>query len=124
MRLSTFLLIGLLVVAACNLALAAQRQWQLRPLPPAFAETHPADAFAARLDTISDPAELRQLALARHRTLLAVEQTTQNVLGLVGTITRSDLIQSGLVFLLALGICFFDRYPRASEKPGTSSHRP
>ncbi len=106
MRLPTLFLSCLLLVAACNLALAARRQFQLRLLPPALAETHPADAFAARLDAISDPVELRRLALARHRALLAADHTTQTLLGSVGTLSRSELIQSGVVCLLALGIYF------------------
>ena len=112
MRLPTLFLTCVLLVAAFNVALAARRQWQLRLLPPALAETHPVDAFAARLDAVTDPAELRQLALARHRALLAADHTTQSLLGTVGTISRSDLIQNGVVFLLALGVYFFDRRPR------------
>ena len=112
MRLPTLFLSCLLLVAACNIALATRRQFQLHRLPPALAETHPADAFAARLDTVSDPAELRRLALARHRALLDADHTAQSLLGTVGTLSRSELIQSGVVFLLALGIYFFDRRPR------------
>ena len=107
MRLPTLFLTCLLLVAACNLALAARRQFQLRRLPPALAETHPTDAFAARLETISDPAELRRLALARHRALLDADHTTQDLLGTVGTLSRSELTQSGIVFLLGLGVYFF-----------------
>ena len=91
--------------------MAARRQSQLRLLPPALAETHPADAFAARLDAVSDPAELRRLALARHQALLAADRTTQALLGTIGTISRSDLLQSGMIFLLAGGAYFFDRRP-------------
>ena len=109
MRLPTLFLACLLLAAAFNVLLAAQRQFQLRVLPPALAESHPADAFAARLDAVSDPAELRRLALARHRSLLDADHTTHTLFATVGTICRFDLIQNGLVFLLALGVCFFDR---------------
>ncbi len=112
MRLPTLFLSCLLLVAVCNVALAARRQFQLRLLPPALAATHPADAFAARLDAVSDPAELRRLALARHRALLDADHTAQTLLGTVGTLSRSELIQSGVVFLCALGVYFFDHRPR------------
>lgn len=112
MRLPTLLLTCLLLAAAFNLALAARRQFQLRRLPPALAETHPADAFAARLEMISDPSELRRLALARHRALLDADHTAQSLLGTVGTLSRSELIQSGVVFLLGLGVYFTDHRPR------------
>ncbi len=116
MRLPTFFLIGMLLVAAGSGALAARRQSQLRGLPPPLAETHPVEAFAARLDAISDPVELRRLALARHRSLLDADHTTQTLLATVGTMSRFDLVQSGIVFLLALGIYSFDRPARRFTK--------
>ena len=116
MRLPTFFLACLCLAAAFNLALAAARQLQLRALPPALAASHPLDAFAARLDTISDPAELRRLALVRHRELLARDHIAQNLLETVAAISRSDMIQGGLILLLALGVYFSDRTPRRREK--------
>ena len=111
MRLPTFLLICLSLIAAFNAALAARREFQLRVLPPALDATHPAEAFAARLDTVADPAELRRLALARHRSLLAADQTARSLLVTIRTISRSESIQSGCVFLLALGVYFSGRRP-------------
>lgn len=114
MRLPTLFLACILLVAAFDLALSAQRQWQLRALPLALSELRPADAFAARLDAVTDPAELRRLALARHRALLDSDRITQSLLGTVKTISRSDGIQSGLVILLTLGVYFFDHRPRTA----------
>ena len=122
MKWSTLFLACLLLAVAINAALAAQRQIQLRRLPPALAETHPADAFAARLDAVSDAAELRRLALARHRALLVADHTTQNLLATVATINRSDLIQSGVIFLLALGVYFSDRRRPSLATPGVDRH--
>ena len=116
MRWPTFFLIGVLLVAAGGGALAARRQFQLRVLPPPLAETHPAEAFAARLDTLSDPVELRRLALARHRSLLDADHTTQTLLATIGTMSRFDLVQSGVIFLLALASYFFERSPRRFTK--------
>ena len=111
MRLLPSLLICLLLVAAFNLAIAGQRLAQLRSLPPALAETHPADAFAARLDAVSDPAELRRLAFARHQALLDRDRTTHDLLATIRTISRTELAQSGIVLLLAGGIYFVVRRP-------------
>ena len=113
MRLPAFLLICLLLIAAFNATLAVRRQFQLRVLPPALAETHPADAFAAQLDAMTDPAELRRIALARHRSLLAADRTAQTLLVTIRTISRSESIQSGFVFLLALGVYFSGRRSRS-----------
>lgn len=111
MRSPSSLLICLLLVAAFNLAVAAQRLSQLRSLPPALAETHPADAFAARLDALSDPAELRRLALSRHQALLDRDRTTHDLLATIRTISRTELAQSGIVLLLTGGIYFAVRHP-------------
>lgn len=117
-KLPTFLLACLLLAAALNVGLAARRHFQLGTLPPALAVTHPADAFAARLDAVSDPAELRRLALARHRALLAADHDTRALLGTVETISRADFIQSGIVLLCALGVWFYGhRTPRPAALP-------
>lgn len=115
MRPPTFFLACLLLAAVFSAALAVQRQAQLRALPPALADTHPVEAFAARLETISDPVELRRLAVARHRALLDADHTTQTLLATVGTMSRFDLTQSGIVFLLALAVYWFDRPPSALQ---------
>ncbi len=111
MRLPNLLLLCLLLVAVFNSLLAIQRLRQLRSLPPALAETHPAAAFAARLDAVFDPAELRRLALARHRTLLDADQTSHTLVATIGTISRTELAQSGIVLLLAGGIYIVSRRP-------------
>ena len=106
MRLPTFFLLCLLLLAACNAVLAARRQFQLRALPPVLTETHPAEIFAARLDAVTDPVELRRLTLARYRSLLASDQTVHNLLVTLRTSSRIDFAQSGIIFLLASGIYF------------------
>ena len=113
MRLPNILVVCLVLVAAFNLAVAVQRLSQLRSLPPALAETHPADAFAARLDAVSDPTELRRLALARHQALLDRDRTTHDLLTTIRTISRTELAQNGFVLLLAGGIYFVVRRPRS-----------
>ncbi len=106
MRLPTFFLLCLLLLAAYNAVLAARRQFQLRALPPVLTETHPAEIFAARLDAVTDPVELRRLTLARYRSLLASDQTVHNLLVTLRTSSRIDFAQSGIIFLLASGIYF------------------
>ena len=110
MRLPHFFVFCVLLIAACDTALALRRQFQLRVLPPPLAQTHPADAFASQIDAVTDPTELRRLALARHRSLLAADQTTQDLLATVRSLSRSDAVQSAMIVLLALGIYFSSRH--------------
>ena len=103
----TLLLSGLLLTAAFNLALDLGQQARFASLVPALASLRPpgsADrAFDDRLDRLTDPGVLRNLARVERAKRQDDDRLLATLLGSIDRMNRVSAWRSGLLLALALG---------------------
>ena len=103
----TLLLSSLLLTAAFNLALDLGQQARFASLAPALASTRPPDpadsAFSDRLDRLTDPGLLRNLARVERAKRQDDRLLLGTLLGSIERMNRANAWRSGLLLALALG---------------------
>lgn len=112
-RLPSFFLGCLLLSSAFDVYTGTRRYLKGRPeLPTAVAPVRSTEALQTRLNDITDPAELRQIALERHRAFLQADHVVNTAVPAIRAQIRLNLTRGVVVFLFAMCVYLFEFRPR------------
>ena len=104
-KVPTFFLGVLLFVMLINAAGGYRLRAKIARVPPDPVGVQSEEAFAAKAATLTDPAELRALAIKEHRRVVAASHLFDALDSLLKSLGRTLMFQTWGV--LILGLCYY-----------------